>query len=73
MRRNRHQQRQHRRARIDAPGICPCGALIDNAGELCRKCRRRLRWRQRMSGKRRDQWREFNRSNYYALQVVSPR
>lgn len=69
MRRNR---RNPRRAQTKGvPRVCPCGAFIESKGALCRKCRRRLRWLQRMSGKRRDQWRQSNRNNHSFREAVS--
>lgn len=56
----------------DTPRICPCGAQADESNDLCRKCRRRLRWLRRMVGRRRDQWREFHRSNFFYTEAVSP-
>lgn len=71
MRRNR---RDHGRSEADVPPVpCPCGALVEGRGALCRKCRRRLRWLQRMKGRRREQWRDVNRFDFFLLQVVSPR
>jgi hypothetical protein len=36
---------------LDGP-YCPCGALADSLGELCRKCRSRNRWDARTAHRR---------------------
>ena len=43
---------------------CPCGAVIseDEHGDLCAKCRSRIRWNRRVAGRRRDQRTEARRN-----------
>ncbi|MBY8888515.1 hypothetical protein K7472_27275 [Streptomyces sp. PTM05] len=64
-------ERTQPNANPEAPRTCPCGALIDGRGDLCRKCRGRLRWLRRLNGKRRDQWRAFNQSSFFVSEVVN--
>ena len=70
MRRNR---RNTRRAQTtDVPRVCPCGAFVEGRGAYCRKCRGRLRWLQRMSGRRRDHGRQNSQdTNHYFRKAVS--
>ncbi|GAA1920090.1 hypothetical protein [Streptantibioticus ferralitis] len=67
----RSRKRNVQEAQPDTPRICLCGAQVEGSGDLCRKCRGRLRRLRRTNGKRRDQWREFNWSNFFFNEVVS--
>ncbi|MCQ4081137.1 hypothetical protein NGB36_11115 [Streptomyces sp. RB6PN25] len=64
-------ERNCQQSESEAPRICPCGAQIEGRGDLCRKCRGRVRWLRRTNGRRRDQWREFIQSNSYFTEAVS--
>lgn len=66
----RRKRRNHQRTRPGTPKVCACGAQIEGKGDLCRKCRGRLRWIRRTKGRRRDQWRDLNRSQL-SREVVS--
>jgi hypothetical protein len=57
MRRNRNRRRPY----TNTSSACLCGALIEGRGARCRKCRRRLRWDQRMNGEQRAQRKRNNR------------
>jgi hypothetical protein len=62
MRRNRNR----RRPNVNRPPACPCGALSEHKGALCRKCGRRLRWIKRANGMRRGQAKQFNRPTNFS-------